>query len=454
MKKTGILALASLLSAAALSGCGDAKIEAKNVKGGTSEERDMIQTVVNGAILVTGGGTTILPTSNLELSDSDIGLSYVLLSTSQKKQGLTVKMEWEAIASGCSYELIDVDANHKFVDITFPEHGGSDGTITFSLKKISCGGASSDKPELSYPCKVKAQPFLHEDKKISELNKVVHGPFQAKDKTGKVVQTLDDGYDIVDYSKNNPYFKTNNPDAPEKNYYYVNTPGKIIYNTPDGNWGLIADGDQVMEYYAGAAYNLNEKTFPAMIDNKYVSISGNMGHYLGNIQIGFITDMKKIDKSTITEPTMNFQEVTSSLITDYLKNEFGGHKQCVYGANLSNALWKLSGTYVKDSCRVDGGKTFSSNVAVGKRFTFQVLLDGGEKVTVAYDYHVCKADNAPKDMFNTLKALVQSNAEQEVNIKGTLRYVAADSNAFYQTESVPGQWTLVPFDATHVVVGA
>ncbi len=163
---------ASLLSIGALSACGDdKKIEAKNVKGGTSEEREMIQTVVNGAIIATGGGTTILPTSNMELSDNDIGSSYVLLSTSQRKSGLQVKMEWAAEASGCQYQLIDIDANHKFVDIDFPGKKAADGAINFTLTKISCGGAVSEDPQISYSCVVKAQAYLHEDYKIADLNK-------------------------------------------------------------------------------------------------------------------------------------------------------------------------------------------------------------------------------------------------------------------------------------------
>lgn len=448
MKKLGVLLAASLISIGALASCGDnKKIEAKNVKGGSAEDREAIQNAVNGAIITTGGGTTILPTSTMEISDNDIGTSYVLLSTSQRK----VKMEWNVEATGCTYQLIDIDEYHKFVDIAFPKKGEADGSLTFSLAKISCNDAVSTDPQIKYTCPVKAQTYRRSDYKIADLNKVVAKAIEVKNKKGEVIATADAGYDIVDYTLLNPYFITNNADAAEKQYLYVNTPGKIIYNTPDGNWGLIADGDQVMEYYAGGAYNLNEKTFPAMMDgNKYVSISGNMGMYLGNIQLGFITDMKKIDASLVTEPTMNFQEIDETAL-NAIKNEFGGHKQCVVGANLSNALYEVKGTYVPGSCKVNDKA--STSVAVGTRFTIQVKLAGSEEVvTIAYDYHVCK-EATDKTMFNTLKALVQANEASVVDIKGTLRYVATESQPFYQTAAVPGQWTLVPFDATHVVVG-
>ena len=63
-----------------------------------------------------------------------------------------------------------------------------------------------------------------------------------------------------------------------------------------------------------SALNIDDSHYPAMKD-KYVKVVGNLGQYTGNTQIGFVTRMLKMNKSEITEPTMNYQTIDETFLT-------------------------------------------------------------------------------------------------------------------------------------------
>ena len=323
MKKLTML-LATGVAIVALAGCNDNKDPEKtsiikNISGGSADEQQAIKDAAEKSIITLSGSTGILPTDETDLSE-DNG-DFVKVTTSQtikvNNARYVVKFEWSSDTSNqylSGYSTLD--ATHGIFEINYPGKSGQDGALSVKLDKASCGGAVSTDTGCVYNFNVKHGKFFHKDVKISELTKL-----KEIDSEKHIY-----GYDLVDYVTEpaNAYFGTNPENADlgaDSKYFYVNCFGKVIYNAPDGNWGLIADGDNIMEIYAGSAKNILPGRYPA-INNKYVKVVGNMSQYNGNMQIGFITEMKKASVSDLAkEPTMKFDQVTpehvAAIIADY-----------------------------------------------------------------------------------------------------------------------------------------
>jgi len=452
MKKI-ITLLVAACSTFALASCGGSdtptvKELVSNVSGGTADQREAIQTCVKKSIAQISNTTTVLIGGSYDLSEDNgdylsLATTWATKVTSGKKYD--VYIDWDVSSSAFVRSVTDSDATHKMVEFNYPGQGGQDGTYTFSIRSMSCGEASTMDPKVSYTCNVKKATYKHYDVSIDDVNKVV----DIGD--GKY------GYDIVDYSDSKHVWFKQQPENVDKGdksgYYYVNCTGKLIYATPDGNWGLIADGDSIMEIYAGSMYNIKESRYPAMKD-KYITVVGNMAHYYGNLQIGYITEMKSANTTDLKngEPSGLHKVMTANDFAA-IKNEFGGHSQCVNGANLSNALVSVNATYVAGSLKGSDGKaTTKDKLASSARFTFDVKVKGvdcaDEVITIAYDYHVDK--DGSQNVFANISKVIDSTSE--FVLKGTLRYSGDDSNGFVQTSTIPGAWQIAPFLSDHIVL--
>lgn len=477
MKRISSL-LVGLITISALTSCGgnNNKIEAKNIKGGTAEERDAINNAL-GSVVSYSGATFFTPLQTMELQE-DLS-DYLLVSKSVTKKGKKVECEWEPTFEGCSFNLLDLDSEHQMVEVNYPGYKKDNGKWSLKLKKISCGGAVSDDPQLTWSGSVTAgQTFYKSGIKISDVSKVHHatdadqtGPLVIKNKNEEVVASYDDWYDLVDYSFYSApycakYFKSLPENPEELPYYYCYVNGKIFYTSPDGNWALLGDGDNVVQLYCGSAYDFKPTRFPHMNDD-CVSVKCELGSYCGNIQLTFVSDMRTADKSTIAEPTLEYNEITDEMIkaisVEYesedakgVKTVKKGHKQCgIKGMtnSLSNALGQIKGTYVKDSLKNKDKKAVAGkNMESGARYTFQMKV-GEEIVTIAYDYHTDATGDV--GIYNAIKAMATANDDTvEYTIKGTLRYSCNEKQDFTQSFNNVGEYQLVPFLANHIVKNA
>lgn len=439
MKKIPILLVAGIATLG-LASCGDKEAEevgqlvtgpVQNIKGGTVDEQQAIEDVADMSIILKSGSTGVTPEDTEVLLEDEGDYVYVVTSQLVKVNGTvyTVKLEWTSDTSNTYLSgYSTLDSTHGIFEINYPGKYGNDGALTVKLGKISCGGAHSENTTLAYNFEIKKGNWYHKDVHISELLKT------------KVVDEAKGlyGYDIVDYVTKpaNAYYYPNPENAGQdstKQYYYVNCFGKFIYNAPDGNWGLIADGNKVMEIYAGSALNILPTRYPAL-NNKYVKVVGNMSQYCGNMQIGFINEIKKATAADLEQDFTSpiYEELTAAQLANMTPG-----LQVVNGLNLTNALKSVKGKYVAGSV--------SGSVALGSRFTFKVDV-GGKQLTVAYDYHVDKYGDdvdtsSMKLVIDQLKA-VMANPTQEFEIKGTLRYAGSNTNPFNQTS---GEYQLVPF---------
>lgn len=403
------------------------------IEGGTAEERTAILEAINFKPICYPSGnpsTTIYPDTGYTLKEDDGDNVYLVKK--QKIKDKTVEIEWKIDTNQDYYAGRDVvDEYRDLVEVEYQGYGEPDGQLKWAISKISCGGASAtNAKELEYTCATKNFTYRHDLMSIADINKVTEEEKTVNLGADKAVYKFKSTLDIMDYEpeagqKYSPYFAGNNEGA-EEDYLYVGVKGKVIYLAPDGNWGLLADGDQVLEIYAGAGTKLKPENFPNLA-NEYVCAWGNISQYLGNVQLSFISKFTKINANEITEPTMNYATLTESKIAG-LKNPtsegYSSHKQFIDG--FSNSLGKVTGTFVAGSLKDRDGKTVASwDKLVDNRFTFELKV-GSENMTIAYDYHT--NIGAKKNLFNEYVSVLKAGGN--IQVKGTLRYNGSDTFPF------------------------
>jgi len=466
----------------ALAGCslgkkdGDAEYDLNpTINGGSKEEKTAILEALNNKPICMKNGTS---SSEIFYDATPILMEdegdNVKLTVKQVVNGLTVDISWDVPQQDYFDKLLkpETDQNHWFIQLAYKgyEYGKAhgDGSLTWSISKMQCGDAVAENPGVSYHATVKNEQYYHDDMSIAqcyafkdEVYKVTIGEGEAA-KEYKFPST----FDLVDYSsakidskgKLSPYYKTNNPDAVEKQYYYVNVTGKCIYLAPDGNFGLIADGDDVMEIYAGGGTALKTSNWPNLAVGKVVKVVGNLGQYCGNVQLGFITQVKEGDASKIKEPTMAFHEMTEEKIASLVKEGFKDPSQAVKvdGINMMGSLRSVTGTLVPGSIKWCDGDADSAaswkdataeTVKKAKRFKFKLAV-GAKEYTVAYDYHSTRNETGTNTVFEKLVSKLGGTGS--MTVKGFSRYFGNNSEPF-SPEGNGGVWEVLPWSAEHVL---
>ena len=467
MKKIAYL-FTALFAVCSLAGCGgqeDSKYAVNpEISGGSAEEKDAILQAINKKpIAMNKNGDTIKPLSTLKDESKMIQLAedngdHVKLTTMQKISSYTVKIEWNIDTTSeyyASYQQSEEDDYHKILEIKYQGWGKPEGRIEWTVKSMTCGEAAVANPgELKYGAKVLGQEYFHKDTKIAEFNAVTEKEKTVQFKTK--TYTYPSTFDLVDYEcagddTYSPYFIPNPENAgKEKDYHYMNLPGKVVYLAPDGNWGLMADGENVLELYAGSALDLKTTEYPNLA-NEYIIASGNAAVYQGNIQLGFITKISKLEDHTqIEEPVLTFPALKADEVKNWRAPGKDYDRQAVAG--LPNSLRSVTGKLVAGSIKDKSGKEVTDiDSLVNNRFTFVLQLDDTQ-VTVAYDYHADK--DASVGLFNALKQALKSDGT--LTIKGTMRYSNGREKEkpfeVVESETVKPVWNLVPFLKEHVSV--
>ena len=410
------------------------------IEGGTEAEKTAILDTVNYKAItyLTGdNGATIRPGRNYTLKE-DKGDCIYLVSKQKSPNGKEVEIEWE-YDKDQEYFLKEftIDERHKYIDIDYKgyDHREETGKFEYRIKKITCGSATvTEAPELRYSVNIKNFTYKFEAFTAEEINKVTNEvkyvDMRTESNHHAPVYVYPATYDIVDYEDHgektySPYFPVleENKGADDA-YRYVNVKGKIIYTAPDGNWGLLADGNEIVEIYAGSGTKFLPSNYPNL-SNQYVEVYGDMAQYHGNMQLSFVKKIKAIDASEITEPTVTYNALSESDIASFKQTYPGvtSDKQVVAG--MINSLRSVTGRIDLSTLKDNNGAAVALEDLQDNRYTFELVV-GDERITVAYDYHVGR--NTNNGIFNAFKQKLVNNAL--VTIKGTMRYSGSNSLPF------------------------
>ena len=426
------------------------------ITGGSEEVRNAILDALNNKPICTQTGSKtdeiyydVEKTLNEDEGDG------VKLTTSQVSGGKTVAITWSIDETQTYFgKLLHADEAHDLIEVNYQGYGKEDGKLSWTLVKMECEDAVAN-VNLVYTVNIHNEEYLHEDMTIAEIYSITDSEMIVD--AGGTEHKFASTFDLVDYSYKggtySPYFKTNNPDAKEKQYYYVNVPGKVLYTAPDGNWGLLADGKNVLEFYAGSSARPFLETSWPNLANKYVKISGNLGQYTGNVQLTYVTKigaLTEAEKAAITEPEpVTYRELDETLLASLKVAGYTAQKQAVLlsdGTCLSNSLGQVTGTFKEGSLKNSKNAAVNNidNMKNGERYTF-VLTVGSEEMTVAYDYHTDKDGSV--GVMSALKTALKAGGE--MTIKGTVRY-AGNNNLPFITEGNNGVWNIVPYLPAHI----
>ena len=431
------------------------------VTGGTKEEQTAILEALNNRKMCTMFGKSSqeifpYPDSHPTLKEDDG--DGIKLTTSQVMGSLTVKISWyidetQQYFGGRNYS----DDAHDIVDIKYLGYGNPDAEFEWKISKMECGGAVAENANILFKASVKNEEYKHDDYKIAELYKFTDEPCEVN--AGGTVHKYPNTMDIIDYTyhadweRYYPNFKTNNPDAKEKRFLYVNVPGKVVYLAPDGNWGLLADGENVINFFAGKSGTaLVPRNWPNLAVGNYVKISATVDQYQGNVQLTFVTKIRPATVADLdADPSLEYHNLTSEQIASLSVTGYDcqKHNAIIDGAHMFNSLRKVTGTYIEDSLKIKGAEqdaTFApadvEALAASNgylRFMFKLDVGGGQVMDIAYDYHT---EDGSQGVFSALSEKVVEGGS--MTLSGCMRYFGNDTDAFI-TEGNPGVWSLVPF---------
>lgn len=363
-------------------------------------------------------GTAMIADKLTDFSADENQFMYLVTKITVKVSGeeYICDIKWSYDSNDASFKKFRYywdDQTHAQIDLNYQNVGEADRTF-LAQAQIVCGDVTGD--TVNYWANLKAPTLIHDPMTLSEV---------------LALNTEGTNYNIVDPVQD--YYKPNH----EQKYLYAAVSGKVIYCAPDGNWGLIADGNHYLEIYAGAGTALKEDFYPALASG-YVTVYGNFSIYKGNMQMGFIYRIEKLeDPSKIVDPSswavMNAQ--TYAAATQYTDGWYNG-------------LFKTEGAKYNGNIKDENGTATTAAALKDKRFTFEIKL--GEKVvTVAYDYHVDRDvtdQNPGLGIFNAFKAkLGQLQIGQDISLKGTVRYVSTSGNF----KNI-GAWQITPFLQDHI----
>ncbi len=400
MKKFAGIALA-IAAAASLAACGS----------NSAAEKSAVEKTLKASICtVTASGNPLMPDVESELSGTSNDALTVTVQQITPIDGAkyTVNISWswdESLNETIKLVDLDDDPTHKKMEFNYPAVGAEAVSIEFKAS-AKCGGQTS---EATFKAKLTAPETIYDPYTIAQL------------------------YEKNDSGTNFKIVGSNGKITPnhDQSFLYVMVSGKLIYKAPDSNWGLLADGANVIQLYRLDASSDNDK---AIVGN-YITVYCDVSNGYGNLQLAYINKIEAMtDHSSIAEPTSYVEMkagVNDSTSPDYVS---------FCDNNYMNSLATVTGTYV------EGSGAFSPDA----RWTFGLKVDETHTITVAYDYHVAKNTGADIGA-NYASIIAAATASTKLTVKGTIRWSTTDGT---HTIGGAGGWTITPYLMDDIVVAA
>ncbi len=215
-------------------------------------------------------------------------------------------------------------------------------------------------------------------------------------------------------------------------YYYVEVSGKVEYVSPDKNWGLLSDGNHMIELY-----QIKESTDKDICEEgEYITVKADISQYKGNVQLAYCNFMEKMADHSAIQPLTQYGELSENI------NKKGETGYEIFCSGIGNNIGTLSNVEVVKLLDKDGNEVPAGFPAFNKDARqIIVVKKGTTEFWIAHDYHTATNDSA---FGNELATVVKGlSAGDHVDIKGTLRYAKEGDEPFDEG----GEWQLTPFQA-------
>lgn len=386
LRKLIALGLGSVAAMAVLTAC-------PKPAEATADQLEAVEKVLKGtAVTESGNGAPVVADTPTVLEGYKNVYLTLLKSKKQKvssgeKLDVTVEWSYDQALQPYVRELLNKDNEHDVLKFKYghkktDSHGDitdeDPDTTRFTLKATAKAGAAT--LEKNFIVDLNHNDNIYDEVSLAQLY---------------ALNGAGDNFAFMDGTS----IKGNHAQT----YYYVAVKGKLEYLSPDGNWGLLSDGNHMMELY-----QLTKSTdYDVALANvgDYIKVYADVSHYKGNIQVAYCNFIEKLsDHSGIAE-RVDYGELPENM------NEPGQTGYVPFYAGINNMNGTLTNVTVKSG-------EFASFNKDG-RFTF-VVTKGSKDFTIAYDYHVgANSSDVGAECDRVIKSLAVGNT---VTIKGTIRY--------------------------------
>ena len=386
-----------------LASCGEANVD---------DQKEAIKKTLDASICVnTSSGSPLLAGGTTELSgDSNDALTVTtsqIMNVNGTKYTVELAWSWAEEFNASISGKEEVDATHEKISFVYPASDAeADGAATLVVN-AKCGEQTGS---TQFNVTLTKMSLIFDPMTIAEL--------YATNEAGDNFWFLNAENKII----------TNHGQS----FYYIAISGKLIYKAPDSNWGLLADGEKVVQLYRLDACSDNN----VAVVGKYITCYGEIGNGYGNVQISFISKIEEMeDHSAIAEPSGNYSSVPEGINDSAVAADFKS-----FCSGIGNSLYTVTGIVSSNT----------STFTPGSRFTFTLKV-GEHTFTVAYDYHTAKEGGAAigTEFQSVLTSAVRNVTS--LTIKGTIRWARTDGTSAFGAE---GAWQLVPFKSGDIVANA
>ena len=385
--------------------------------GGLNEEdsKKVIEKAFTMNVVTTSKGSIVTDSIVTDLfSDSNDSLTLTTKQVTKYNNSnydVTFEYTWEEETGDYKivkeYTDIEGDTTHKVMSFNYP-YQNSD-PVEFKFK----GTGTVGKYSVSKDFTVKLNPTSIEFDQMSLAD------LYKKNAAG----------DNFDFIGSDGKIKKNHNNS----FYYITTKGKLVYLAPDGNWGLLSDGEHTAQLY-----RVDEvPAWQNLVVGKYYEVDAEIASGYGNVQLSFISRMDEVEKGQIADP------VSMGALPEGINNKDGANFKPFYCGD-SNRECELTNVTLK---------TKPTSFPKSSRTTF-VVTNGSEDITIAWDYHVAGSDDAAaiRDAFTKIIITDGVAGTTKLDIKGSLRWSNTDNKN--KLIGPDGAWQVVPCLAGDIAVHA
>ena len=392
--------------------------------GGTKDEKEAIEKTFKGTVATESkNGSPLVTSAAAELIGEEN--VYLSLTKTQKKKVSSgavkeVKIEWQydskydSLVKGVD-KLDDEHDRVKFNYKTRKTDGSGNVLDSFDVDEFvitataTCGGAKDTR---TFKANVQHNRAVYDEITLEQF-------YEKKSTAGTEDPVGGAEYVYKFQDPESGYIVGNHG----QKYNFIKVSGKLEYIAPDYNWGLLSDGEKMLELY-----RLDASTDKDVLEvGKYYDIYAEVGTYKGNVQASFCHYIEEMSDHSSIAAAVDYGELPAKM-NDSSDSHFVSF--CDGVNNRVGYLTNVSLVADMPSINVEG------------RFTFLVEKDG-EQFTIAHDYHVAK--NSSDVGAEIARVLTGLHAGDRLNLKGTIRYV--NDNGVQPG----GEFQLTPFRLGDVV---
>lgn len=248
-------------------------------------------------------------------------------------------------------------------------------------------------------------------------------------------------------------------DCADEEFYNVETQGKLVYATEDGNWGILQDGDKYIQIYQLSKCPIWGIAKQALIGQN-IWLKASVSPAYGNIQLSYVKSILPIRDGDSAHPVTPGSEKT---LTEADVSNINWWTNPIFNVigSIANAIVVDGKIYhIKNA---SGGSESKEEEVTNKesirtdtnRYEFDIRV-GSHVMRYATDYHACCSEDGqghPTELSAAFDTFLKGiTAGASIKVAGTVRWVNDRTIAAGNDYTIrkAGNWSIIPFLPSHI----